>query len=49
MIFYVLLIEGLEYLTDVFSLTFMPNIGVPFFTHFSGPEMMTLQPEVTTF
>ena len=31
------------------SLNFMPNVGVPFFTHFSGPEVMTSQPEVTTF
>ena len=33
----------------IFSLTFMPNVGVPLFTHFSGPEVMTSQPEVTTF
>ena len=31
------------------SLTFMPNFGVPLSTHFSGPEVMTSQPEVTTF
>ena len=31
------------------SLTFMQNVGVPLFTHFSGPEVMTSQPEVTTF
>ena len=30
------------------SLTFMPNVGVPIFTQFSGPEVMTSQPEVTT-
>ena len=30
-----------------FSFTFMQIVGVPFFTHF--PEMMTSQPEVTTF
>ena len=47
--FLVLLIEGLEYLTDVFQFNLMPNVGVPFFTHFSGSEVMTLQPEVTTF
>ena len=31
------------------SLIFVPNVELSFFTHFSGPEVMTSQPEVTTF
>ena len=34
----------------VFSnVTLMPHAEVRFFTHFSGPEVITSQPEVTTF
>ena len=31
------------------SLICMPTVEIPIFTQISGPEVKTLQPEVTTF
>ena len=46
----VLFIEDLVYLIWIFpSLPFMWTVEIPLLTHFSGPEVMTSQPEVTTF